>query len=267
MVREPIVAGILYPSSPDLLKKSVQRLLMDAPVLAGTAGAMILPYGHYESVGPLIAAGMKRAAAGNPKRIVLIAAPSGETADGVFVPGVSAFGTPLSELPVDREGVLQLLRAGAVSDDLLHLREHVLEPHLPFLTHLFPGTPILPLLLGIHDTGSLKTVTSIIASLGVAFLREALLIVSSNISSFSELREAGWQSRHLIGAALSHDATRLVHGYRTSLIAGAGPVGVLCNLLTDDSGGTIVARKAHHSYVGGQIFSVEYATIVFDVRR
>lgn len=266
MVRDPIVAGILYPSEPQILKKRVQRLLMEAPVIAGNAGAMILPYGHYDNVGALIASGMKRAAAGTPKRILLLASPSSETAEGIFVPGVSAFATPIGRLPVDEEAIARFLSAGASADDLLHLREHILEPHLPFVRHLFPSIPIVPLLVGVRDADNLQTVTRIIASLGEQFFEESLFIVSSNISSFCEAREATLQSKRVIGAALAHDAARLVHSYRRSLFLEAGPIAVLCNLLASDTRASILGRTAHHSYADGRLFSVEHATIVFDVK-
>lgn len=265
MVRDPIVAGILYPSEPVRLRRMVQRLIMESPIISGDARALILPYGHYESVGPLIAAGMKRVAASKPKRILLLASPTSNTPTGLFFPKVTAFGTPLGTIQVDREALDRLAKAGALADDLLHLQEHVLELHLPFLAHLFPETPILPVLVQISNAGELKEATKLIRSLGEAFLSDTLVIVSSNSSSYSEVRDAGRESRRFIGAALTHSANPLLNGYRAALITGAGPIALLCNLLPSATQATLLGRSRHHSYEKGATFAIEYASIVFDV--
>lgn len=267
MVREPIVAGILYPSEPMLLRRMVQRLLMESPIISGSALALLLPYGHYESVGSLIAAGMKRVAASTPRRILLIASPTASVPDGIYVPRVTAFATPLGRISVDAEAVELLTSAGAQADDLLHFQEHVLELHLPFLAHLFPSTPILPLLLEIHDGAGLREATTLLGSLGEEFLSETLIIVSSNTSSFAENRHARQESRRFIGAALTHNSAPLMQGYRASLISGAGPIALLCNILPQNTLATILGRNRHHTYEGGITFAIEYASIVFDVPR
>lgn len=267
MVREPIVAGILYPSEPIRLRRLVQRLLMESGVISGSARALLLPYGHYESVGSLIASGMKRIAASQPKRIILLASPTGIAPEGVYLPRMTAFATPLGRIPLDREGVEVLLEAGAQTDDLLHLQEHVIELHLPFLAHLFPTTPILPLLLQVSDQEELMEATTLVASLGEQFLSESLIIVSSNTSSFSENRQAGQESRRFIGAALTHSAAPLLQGYRAALITGAGPIALLCNLLPSNSVATILGRNRHRTHEGGVTFAIEHASIVFDVPR
>ena len=245
----------------------MQRLLMESPTISGSALALLLPYGHYESVGSLIAAGMKRVAASEPKRILLIASPTANAPDGVYLPRVTAFATPLGRISVDAGAVELLSSLGAQADDLLHLQEHVLELHLPFLAHLFPSTPILPLLLQIRDGEGLGRATALLSSLGEEFLSETLIIVSSNTSSFSENRQAGQESRRFIGAALTHNAAPLMQGYRASLISGAGPIALLCNLLPPNTVATILGRNRHHTYEGGITFAIEYASIVFDVPR
>lgn len=265
MVREPIVAGILYPSEPMRLRRMVQRLIMESPIISGDALALILPYGHYESVGPLIAAGMKRVAASNPKRILLLASPTSSAPAGIFLPKVSAFATPLGTIPVDSGALERLATAGAEADDLLHLQEHVLELHLPFLAHLFPSVPILPVLAQISDTQELQKGTDLIHTLGEEFLSETLIIVSSNTSSFSEIRNAGQESRRFIGAALTHNVSPLINSYRAALITGAGPIALLCNLLPPSAQATILGRSRHHTYEDGATFAIEYASIVFDV--
>ncbi|MFW6338626.1 MAG: AmmeMemoRadiSam system protein B [Alkalispirochaetaceae bacterium] len=265
MVREPIVAGILYPSEPMRLRRMVQRLIMESPVISGNALALILPYGHYESVGPLIAAGMKRVAASVPKRVLLLASPTSGVPAGIFIPKVSAFATPLGTIPVDTDALTRLVEGGAEADDLLHLQEHVLELHLPFLAHLFPSVPILPVLAQIGDTTELQRGTDLIRSLGEEFLSETLVIVSSNSSSFTEIRHAGWESRRLIGAALTHNVSPLLNRYRASLITGAGPIALLCNLLPAEVRATLLGRSRHHTYEDGATFAIEYASIVFDL--
>lgn len=265
MVREPIVAGILYPSDPLLLKHTVERHLLETKVLSGTARGLMVPVDNYLTVAPLIAAATKGAAKKRPSRVILLAEATQRVPTGLYLPEADAFATPLGVLPVDQDATERLILAGAEVGELLHLQEHALEPSLPFLAHLFPEVPILPILLHLSIEGELTEATALIEGLGREYLEDALILVSSNTSPYTEAREARWSTRRFLAAALSHDPRHLIHGLRPSLIEGAGPLALLCRLLPQQTTAAIVGRAHHTRREADGTRTAEYAAVVFDL--
>lgn len=152
-VRRPAVAGMFYPGSPSELRSTVEDLLRDIPPDRGPVPkAVIAPHAGYVYSGPTAAVAFQ-ALAGQPLERVIVLGPAHRVpVRGLALPGADAFATPLGEVPVDSEG------ARAVSDlpqvttfPEAHAPEHSLEVELPFLQVLFPGVPVLPIVVGDAD--------------------------------------------------------------------------------------------------------------------
>lgn len=152
-VRSPAVAGKFYPGSPSALRSRVEGLLRDVSPERGPAPkAVIAPHAGYIYSGPTAAVAFQ-ALAGQPiERVVLLGPAHRVPVRGLALPGADAFATPLGEVPVDAAG------AAAVSDlpqvttfPEAHAAEHSLEVELPFLQVLFPGVPVLPIVVGDAD--------------------------------------------------------------------------------------------------------------------
>ena len=147
---------MFYPGSPDELRSTVEELLRDVPQDSGPAPkAVIAPHAGYVYSGPIAAVAFQ-ALAGRRlerlERIVVLGPAHRVPVHGLALPGADAFATPLGEVPVDREA------AAAVSDlpqvttfPEAHAPEHSLEVELPFLQVLFPGVPVLPIVVGNAD--------------------------------------------------------------------------------------------------------------------
>lgn len=193
-VQPTVFAGQFYPRDGAALADAVSSALTagaetqrrDAP----PAQAVIVPHAGYRFCAPLIAQAMLAARGGAetalPRRI-LVASPSHRHRfDGLALPSVDAFETPLGPVPVD-SAMRDSLVGGAVQvDDQAFAREHAVEVLLPFVHRLFPGVPILPLVCGVGAHAALPAVIDELA----AGPDRTCFLLSSDLSHFLDLPAA-----------------------------------------------------------------------------
>jgi AmmeMemoRadiSam system protein B/AmmeMemoRadiSam system protein A len=153
VVRQPTHAGSWYPADPATLRADLERLLAaggsprpGGPVLAG-----IVPHAGLRYSGG-VAATFYAALRGQTVRRVFLLGPSHHVAfDGIALPApeVTAYGTPLGDLTLDRE-VLQTLRGkpGFGGPPAAHGPEHSLEMEVIFLAAVAPRALLVPLVVG-----------------------------------------------------------------------------------------------------------------------
>lgn len=159
-IREPAVAGILYPADPEALGEDIGRLLAVAPVDAPVPKALIVPHGglRYSGIVAGAAYGALAPAAERITRVVLVGPLHRNAVDGLVVPESDVFATPLGHVPVDVAGVVQLLELPFVRCwDAPHRREHSLEVQLPFLQVLVHRLRVVPVLVGVANATMVAT--------------------------------------------------------------------------------------------------------------
>jgi AmmeMemoRadiSam system protein B len=109
--------------------------------------------------------------------------------DGVSIWARGAWETPFGEVLIAEDMAAALLAASAeiVEYPAAHAREHSLEMQLPFLAHLLPGVPIVPLVMG-HQRR--KTALALGDALARALETRAgdrvLLVASSDLSHYED---------------------------------------------------------------------------------
>jgi hypothetical protein len=194
-IRPPAVAGSFYPADAQQLARVVDRLLHRANETHGAPGrgatvpkALIVPHAGFRFSGAIAAAAYARVkpASANVRRVVLIGPSHRVPVDGLALPSVTAFDSPLGRIPLDAE-LIERLRGvpGCVVADEPHATEHSLEVQLPFLQRLLPDFQLTPLAVG-RDDGSLVA----------AVLREVwggpetLVLISSDLSHFHPYERA-----------------------------------------------------------------------------
>jgi hypothetical protein len=186
-VRPAAVAGMFYPSDPALLRDEVQGYL-DAVVAADgpPPKAIIVPHAGTIYSGPVAASAYARLRAASVSRVVLLGPAHRVFVRGVAAPTVSAFATPLGEVPLDRATLDALSALPCVSwNDEAHRREHSLELHLPFLQLLLGDFSLVPLVVGAcaaHDVAAVLE-----RAWGGD---ETLIVVSSDLSHFHDYATA-----------------------------------------------------------------------------
>ena len=189
-IRATAVAGTWYPGSAGALTHEVDGYLNAVTSsIAWPPTAILSPHAGIMFSGP-VAAHAYKAAAGGQYEVVFLVGPSHYVGfDGVSVWPAGAFASPLGNLAIDERGAADLQRNPIVHDlPAAHAREHSLELQLPFLGRVLPGVPIVPLVIGHQDRGTIEALAEALAF--AASGRQALLIASSDLSHFFDAQTA-----------------------------------------------------------------------------
>ena len=210
-VRPPAVAGRFYPADPAELRDLVDRLLGEVrceprPVLPA---AVVAPHAGYRYSSAVAAAAYAQLTTAPPTavpRIVLLGPAHFCPLDGMAVPAVDAFATPLGTVRVDDDARrVATALPGLAVDDRPHDGEHSLETQLPFLQRVLgPEVAVLPVLVGRTQPESVAAVlTALLAVDG------ALAVVSTDLSHHLDERSAHERDRRTAYAVLARDAAAL----------------------------------------------------------
>ncbi len=186
--RKAAVAGLFYPADKGTLERTVAELLEAAPAGVSAAKAIIAPHAGYPYSG-LTAAHAYRLVESRRdviRRVVLLGPAHRVYLQGMAVPSVDAFSTPLGDVPVDMEGIRQALGVPGVQvSDEAHAAEHSLEVHLPFLQAVLDDYKLVPIVVGVCPA---HEVAALLEELWGG--DETLIVVSSDLSHFHPYAEA-----------------------------------------------------------------------------
>ena len=179
--------------------------------------AIIAPHAGYIYSGPVAASVYARLASGAERirRVVLLGPAHRVALQGLALPGVAAFETPLGEIPIDQQATdaLSGLSQVIVSAEA-HAFEHSLEVHLPFLQSLLGHFTLVPLVVG---QASAEEVSQVLERVWGG--DETLIVVSSDLSHYLTYHAAQSTDRETAQAILNRRVG--LNGYQA---CGAAPV-------------------------------------------
>jgi hypothetical protein len=184
-VRPAAVAGLFYPGEAAALRALLAEQLAGNPARGPAPKALIAPHAGYVYSGPVAARAYNLVTA-SVRRVVLLGPAHRVPLHGLALPTVTAFRTPLGDVPLDAdgmralEGLPQVLR----SDDA-HRLEHSLEVHLPFLQVTLGSFALVPLVVG---WASSADVAAVLERLWGG--PETLVVVSSDLSHYHAYADA-----------------------------------------------------------------------------
>jgi AmmeMemoRadiSam system protein B len=179
---------MFYPADPATLGRTVEELLAAAPANGGDAKALIAPHAGYQYSGPTAACAYRLLEGRREeiRRVVLLGPAHRVYLQGMALPSVDAFATPLGDVPVDVDGVRQVLEMpGTQVSDQAHAFEHSLEVHLPFLQAVLDDFQLLPIVVGVCPAAEVEAVIDALWGGD-----ETLIVVSSDLSHFHAYDEA-----------------------------------------------------------------------------
>ena len=179
-VRPAAVAGTFYPGRADRLRKDVEIMLAEAPVVeSGVAPRiLIVPHAGYVYSGTVAATGYRLLVAEPPSRIGLIGPSHYVGFAGLAAPSHAALGTPLGLIDLDPM-VDDLVRSGlAIRSENAHRREHSLEVQLPFTQTIAPDAVVVALLTGDADPVPASVAISALLDASVTVLILSLIHIS-----------------------------------------------------------------------------------------
>ena len=193
-IRRASVAGSWYPGSARPLAAAVDRHLAEADRTAGDVPgdlvALIAPHAGLMYSGP-VAAHAYRLLRDRAFDVAILVGPSHFVGfEGVSIYPSGGFDTPFGVAPIDDDCARAILAATPVVHEHpdAHAREHSLEMQLPFLEHIAPSLPIVPLLMGYQTAATARALGSglVTALRG----RKALLIASTDLSHYHDAATA-----------------------------------------------------------------------------
>ena len=283
-VRRPAVAGAFYPGAAAELRDEVLSLLPKSGGEGGRVRAVIVPHAGYVFSGATAGRAFAGVAGETLRRVVLIGPSHHAGFSGAALPrpGVSAFATPLGDVPVDREAVEALRRLpGFDGPAAAHGPEHCLEVELPFLQATAGAVPIVPVLVG-HATDQ-DAIDGIARGLATVVDDGTLVVVSSDFTHhgaaygyapFPADARTGDTLRALAASTAGRAAAGDSRGFRHQIeasgdtVCGERPIRVLLELVDHAFEGTGrvvgVSTSGEVSRDWGQV--VAYAAVSFSGR-
>jgi AmmeMemoRadiSam system protein B len=209
-VRRAAVAGAWYPGAAAALAAAVDRhLTRTTRDVDGDLVALIAPHAGLMYSGP-VAAHAYRLLRGRTFEVAVLVGPSHFVGfSGVAVSRAGGFETPFGVAPVAGDLADALLEATPVvrEHDEAHEREHSLEMQLPFLQHLAPATPIVPLVMGFQTGDTAHALAEGLAA--VLRGRKALLVASTDLSHYHDAATAARLDAVVIDHVTRFDADGL----------------------------------------------------------
>jgi AmmeMemoRadiSam system protein B len=192
-LRRAAVAGTWYPDDPARLTRELEAHLANAT--AGEAAwprAIVAPHAGLKYSGPVAAYAYNAARTSRPDAVVLIGPSHFVPFNGVSIWPLGAWETPLGALAIDEELAHAIASASdaIVENEAAHAREHSLEMQLPFLAHLMPGVPIVPMVMGYQTRQTAFALGGAVADAVRATGRKVVLVASSDLSHYEDARVA-----------------------------------------------------------------------------
>jgi hypothetical protein len=192
--RAASVAGYFYEANAGRLQHQVNQLLSAESANAESAiprafpEALIVPHAGYVYSGSTAAYAF-RCLLTDPdqvNRVLLIGPAHRVYVDGMAIPSVDYFATPLGKVELDRTGLDQISRLPGVKiSDEAHREEHSLEVQLPFLQTVLKDFTLVPVVVG---NASAEEVAAVIDSLVQD--PHTLVVISSDLSHFLNYQDA-----------------------------------------------------------------------------
>jgi AmmeMemoRadiSam system protein B/AmmeMemoRadiSam system protein A len=278
-VRPPVHAGSWYPAGADALRAEIDRELAAASPreLSGPLIAAVGPHAGLRYSGRVAATVYAALRRQGVKRVFLLGPSHYEAFEGIALPAaeLSAYGTPLGNLAVDREAVEALRgKPGFAGPASAHEREHSLEMHAIFLAAVAPSARLVPMVVGrVGTPAEARALADVIAPL----LRAGDVVIASSDfthygASYGYVPFAVEPERRLAGLAdeataalAARDADAFYRHLTTTrdTICGREPLLVLLGLLPTGSHGERLASDTSGRMTGSFDSSVTYVAMAY----
>jgi AmmeMemoRadiSam system protein B len=209
-IRRAAVAGSWYPGSAPALADALDRHLARATrEIDGDLVAIVAPHAGLPYSGP-VAAHAYRLLRGRSFDVAVLVGPSHFVGfDGVSIVASGAFATPFGLVPIDTDCAAALMAESSIvfEHPAAHAREHSLEMQLPFLHHVAPGVPIVPLVMGFQTPSTARALGDALAATFQG--RRALLVASTDLSHYHDADTAAALDAVVIDCVSRFDADAL----------------------------------------------------------
>jgi len=229
MIREPVVAGMFYPSDRERLEELVSSFISGSGRLVDDMiTGIVSPHAGYVYSGAVAGAAFA-SAPDVVLNVIVIAPPHRYPVIGASVYDGEGYGTPLGIVPVQREITSRLLQAGLRFQPAAHRSEHSAEVQIPFIQVRWPGSSIAVILQGSTSADYSRQLAEMISEAAQGF-DNTLVIASSDLSHYHSLAAAKKKDSKIIEAFISGNPSNMEMAIQEGGEAcGIGPILTLMN--------------------------------------
>ncbi len=209
MVRNPIVAGQFYPSSPLGLRRMVESMVDEGAERAEVVG-LVSPHAGYVYSGAVAGAVISRVKFRDT--FVLLGPNHTGRGKAFSIMTSGAWRTPLGDVEIDSQLGRRILTSSSYleEDFAAHQYEHSLEVQLPFLQYFKPDIRIVPIVLS-HAQGAVyKTIGSELATAIKEWAKGAVILASSDMTHYEPHEQAKRKDSKAIEAILELNEDELL---------------------------------------------------------
>jgi hypothetical protein len=194
LIRRASVAGTWYPDHPTRLVSHLDGYLERARIedLGGRLRAIVAPHAGLMYSGPVAAYAYNVARRHRHSSLVLIGPSHFMSFAGVAIWPEGQWETPLGRVAVEPRlaAALQQATGHIIELPVAHGREHSLEMQMPFIAHVLPDVPIVPMVMGHQTRETAFALGAAVAEAVAAHAPDALLIASSDLSHYEDAETA-----------------------------------------------------------------------------
>lgn len=220
-IRPSPIAGTWYEGDPVRLARAVDAYLDAArlPALDGEIVAVIVPHAGHRYSGPVAGYAFAALRGRTFERVAVVSPFHNFDVHPLLVAAHSAYSTPLGEIAVDKESLLELdvvlkSELGFGLTPIARDREHSLEIELPFLQRaLTGGFSLIPVMIRGQEP-------AVARGLGLALAqvlkdKNALLVASTDLSHFYDQQTANRLDAEMLKRFESFQPEKIFEAERT----------------------------------------------------
>lgn len=233
--REPIGAGIYYPSSLPILRSTVDKLLDKAEGVPffGKILGIIVPHAGYIYSGEVQAPAYKLLIEQRPSLFIIIAPSHRLYFEGISVYTGTHYKTPLGKIEVDKKLALSLINTHPLIRYVpeAHKLEHSIEVQLPFIQRIKEGARMISIIMGDQSEKYCNILTEALIPI-VKKNKDCILIATTDLSHYKPHIRARSIDERTIKTIEEGDALKLLKEVERGEIemCGSGPVAVLLQI-------------------------------------
>lgn len=220
-IRPSPIAGTWYEGDPVRLARAVDAYLDAAhvPALDGETVAVIAPHAGHRYSGPVAGYAFAALRGRTFERVAVVSPFHNFDVHPLLVAAHSAYSTPLGEIAVDKESLLELdvilkSELGFGLSPIARDREHSLEIELPFLQRVLTGGfSLIPVMIRGQEP-------AVARGLGLALAqvlkdKNALLVASTDLSHFYDQQTANRLDAEMLKRFESFQPEKIFEAERT----------------------------------------------------
>ncbi|MDP8217322.1 MAG: AmmeMemoRadiSam system protein B [Candidatus Theseobacter exili] len=270
-IRRPAVAGMFYPSNPNVLKQTIRQYIeqVEETSFNSTPSALLVPHAGYPYSGPVAAYAYKLIENKSFETVLLFGV--NHRAAGFY--GISVFNgdiyqTPLGDVNIDKDFIRLLKEENRSLDSNIqvHSQEHSVEVQVPFLQEVLKDSfKIVSVLISDYSPSTCRKLGE--AAGKIMSDRNALLIISTDLSHYHSYNEGVQMDSQALEYIENYDIESLIEKTKQGKIelCGFGPViaGMYCCKFLNVEHTAILHYANSGDITGDRSQVVGYASVGF----